>query len=133
MPVWLQAWIVIASVGLLTVAVLTALTITRNVRKMTDDITASLYQAKFVIEDSRRLVASAQEMVNTVQPAVQRFSDLGARTASVSSAVLEVLEPPLYSTLSVSRGVRAAATHFARRLFQRFTSSSTSDGGTGHV
>ncbi len=136
MPALLQLWIVIVTIGLLTVAVLTARMIARHLSKAAEDVSRitvalgeSAEQIKQATQEVRALVASAQGCVTPVQQVVERFAAIGQRTATVSTTLLEGVEHPLFRAAAMSLGVRSATSYLVKRLIHRFTNRSSSING----
>jgi hypothetical protein len=140
MPVLLQVWIVIVTLGLLAIALLTLRMMTRLFHKAAEDISQlslavreSVAQIDRVTLEARTLVVSIQECVTPVQRVVGRFEAVGQRTADLSSTLLEELEIPVFTAAAVARGVRSGAGHLLKRLLNRFAHrNSPINGDHGH-
>ena len=128
MPALIQICIVIVTIGLLATALLTVRMMTRFFNRATEDITQltlavreSAAQIDLVTHETHALVASLRDCVPPVQRVVDRFEDIGQRSADVSSAVLDEFELPVFAAAAVARGVRTGADHLLKRLINRFT------------
>lgn len=139
MPALVQICIVIVTIGLLAIAVMTVRMMIRF-NKATEDfsqltlaVRESAAKIDLVTHDARALVASLRECVPPVLRVVDRFEAVGQRTADLSSALLDELEPPVFTAAAVARGVRSGANHFLIRLMRRFTRRhSQINGGYDH-
>lgn len=136
MPVLLQIWIVIVTLGLLAIALVTLRMMTRMFDKAAADIstlTVSVREAvteiNLVTRDARELVASVQSCVPPVRRVIDRLATVGQRTADLSSTLLDELEIPVYTAAAVARGVRTGANHFMQRLMHRFIPSRSPNNG----
>ena len=136
MPELLQIWIVIVTIALLVIAVLTARMMDRHLSRVADDlsrltaaVSESVEQINLVTQEARELVASARGFVTPVQRVVDRFVDIGQRTATLSSTLLEAVEPPVFIAAAVTQGVRTGANLLLNQLLLRFTHRRTSING----
>jgi uncharacterized protein YoxC len=140
MPALIQICVVIVTIGLLAIALLALRMVTRAINKAADDISQltlavreSVAQFDVVTHEAQALVASLRDCVPPVQRVLDRFEDVGQRTADLSSAVLEELELPVFTAAAVARGVRSGADHLLRRLIHRFAHRHTPIyGGNDH-
>jgi len=139
MPALIQICIVIVTVGMLAIAIMTVRLMTRlnkateELSQLTLEARKSVVQFDLVAHETRTLLASLRECVKPVQRVVDRFEDVGQRTADLSSAILEGFELPVFTVAAVTRGVRSGASHFLKRLMHRFTHRySTIQGGYDH-
>jgi len=139
MPALIQVCIVIATIGLLAIA-MTAVRMMIRFTKATEDLSqlthavrGSIVQFDLVTHEARGLVASIRDCVPPVLRVVDRFEAVGQRTAELSSTLLEELELPVFTAAAVARGVRSGATHFLRRLMNRVSRHNSSiPGGNDH-
>lgn len=136
MPTGLQVWIVIVTVALLAIAIMTARMAARYISKAAEDIskltaaaTETVEKINNVTQEAEVLVASVRECVPPVQRVISRFETIGNRTADVSSALLQEVERPVFAASAVSRGVRAGADHFLKRVLHRITHRSSPNNG----
>jgi len=127
MPLLLQVWVVIVTLGLLTVALRILQLMTRMSNRAAADIAAltlsireSAAQIDLATRDARELVASVKDCVEPVQRLAHRFEAVGQRTADLSATLLDELEIPAFAAAAVARGVRTGANHFMQRLIHRF-------------
>jgi len=139
MPALIQICIVIVTVGMLAMAIMTVRMMARlnkateELSQLTHEARGSVVQFDRVAHETRALVASLRECVEPVQRVVDRFEDVGQRTADLSSAILEGFELPVFTAAAVTRGVRSGASHFLKRLMHRFTHRYSSiHGGYDH-
>lgn len=123
MPVLLQIWIVIVTLGLLAIALVTLRMMTRMFDKAAADISTltvsvreSVTEINLVTRDARALVASVQDCVPPVRRVVDRLETVGQRTADLSSTLLDELEIPVFTAAAAAHGVRTGANHFMQRL-----------------
>lgn len=136
MPLTLQIWIVIVTLGLLAIALLTLRMLTRTLSRTAEDVSRlslsvrdSIAQVDLVTQDARELVASLRECVVPVRRVVDGFEAVGQRTVNLTSTVLEELERPVYTVAALAQGVRSGATHLLKRLMDRYTPSHSSNNG----
>ena len=139
MPLLIQGCIVVATIGLLALALLSA----RAVIRFLDRAAADLSQLTFAVRESatqidlagretRALVASLRDCVPPVQRVMDRFEVVGQRTADLSSAVLEEFEGPVFTAAAVAHGVKSGADHFVKRLMHRFDQHQSPIPGGNH-
>lgn len=135
MPVLLQIWIVIVTVGLLAIAVFALRLLSRFVDKATSDLSQmgqavreSATRIDHVSQEAGTLLASVRECVSPVLRVVHRFEAVGQRTADLSSTLLDEIEGPLYTASALARGLRSGTGHFLKRLMNRFIHRSTQGG-----
>jgi uncharacterized protein YoxC len=135
-----QICIVIVTIALLACALLTMRLLTRFFQRAGDDVAQlsvsvreSLSRLDQTVTEARTMVASVQQCVPPLRRVVDRFEDIGQRTADLSETVLEELELPVLTVAAVARGVRSGAGHFVQRLFNRFSHRhNTNHGGYDH-
>jgi hypothetical protein len=140
MPVLIQVCIVIVTIGLLATALLSVRMMTRFFNRATQDLSQltlavreSAAEIDLVTQETRALVASLRECVPPVRRVMDRFEDVGQRTADLSSALLDELEVPVFTATAVARGVRSGADHLLKRLMNRFSRRhSLFQGGNDH-
>ncbi len=140
MPALVQMCIVIVTIAIVAIAVMTVRMMTR-INKATEELTLltqavckSVAGIDVVTEDARLLVSSVRECVPPLRRVVDRFADVGKRTADLSSTILNEFEPPVLTAAAVVRGVRSGADYFLNRLLQRFTHRyNPINGGNDHV
>jgi hypothetical protein len=138
MPVLVQVCVVVVTIGLLATALLAVRRMTRFLDKAAADVSQltlavreSAARFDLATRDARTLVTTLQDCAAPVQRVVDRFETVGHRTADLSSALLEELELPVFTATAVTRGVRSGATHFLKRLMDRFDQRIPSNHG-GH-
>jgi uncharacterized protein YoxC len=139
MPALIQICIVIVTIGMLAIALMTIRMMSRidkateELSQLTHEVRGSVSKFDLATHETRALVASLRDCVPPVQRVVDRFEDVGQRTADLSSALLEGLELPVFAAAAVARGVRSGANHLLKRLMFRFTHrNSTIYGGYDH-
>lgn len=144
MPVLLQVCIVTVTISLLVIAVMTVRMMIRMNRAAEDfsqvaqAIRESAGRMDRVSHEAHALALALRECVPPVLRVVERFEALGRRAADVSSALLDTVEPPVYTAAAVARGVRSGANHLLHRLMDRFThrdnpNNAPSNGGYDHA
>lgn len=127
MPALIQICIVIATIGLLAIALMTIRMMTRfnkvaeELSQLTRAVRESAVRFDLATHEARALLASLRDCVPPVQRVVGRFDALSRRAAALSSTILEELEPPVFTAAAVARGVRSGADHFLKRLVHRVT------------
>jgi len=139
MPVLLQVCVVTVTISLVVIAVMTVRMMNR-MNKAAEDfshvalaIRESASRLDRVSHEAHALAVSLRECVPPVLRVVDRFEALGKRTADLSSALLETVEPPVFTAAAVARGVRSGANHLLQRLMDRFTHRDTpNNGGYDH-
>jgi uncharacterized protein YoxC len=136
MPLMLQVWIVIVTLGLLAIAMLALRAMTRMLGKAAQEVSQlsltvreSAEQIDLVAREARELAAEVRECVVPVRRVVDRFEVIGQRAADVSSAILEEVEEPVYTAIAMARGARSGATRLLQRVMHRFTTSRSSNNG----
>jgi uncharacterized protein YoxC len=139
MPALIQICIVIATIGLLAIALMTVRVMIRfnraseELAQVTRAVCASAAKFDLVAHETQALVTSLRDCVPPVQRVVDRFEAVGQRTADLSSTLLEELELPVFTAAAVARGVRSGADHLLKRLMHRLTHRQTPiHGGFDH-
>jgi len=136
MPALIQICIVIVTIGLLAIAVVSMTRFhkaTREISLLTHELRGTLVMFDLAAQEARALAASLRACVPPVLRVVDRFEDLGQRTADLSSALLDGFEVPVFTAAAVARGVRSGANHLLKRLMHRFTHRYTTlHGGFDH-
>ena len=122
----LEICAVVASLAVVAIAV-AAVRAMRCIEKATEqlselagDIRKWMDQASEFTREARETVASVREMIVPIRRVAERFGALGERTADLSAAVLEEVEPLLRTAAAVARGVKAG-TALLEQLSHRFT------------
>ena len=139
MPALIQVCIVIVTIGLTAIALMTFRMMTRF-NKATEDLSQmghavreSAIKFDLATHEARALVISLRECMPPVLRVVERFEEVGQRTADLSSTLLDECELPILTAAAVARGVKATANHFLVRLMNRFTRRHAStNGGYDH-
>jgi hypothetical protein len=139
MPALIQICIVIATIGLLAIALMTVRMMIRftkaaeDLSQLTHSVRGSIVQFDLVTNEARGLVGSLRNCVPPVLRVVDRFEAVGHRAADLSSALLEALELPVFTAAAAARGVRSGAGHFLKRLVNRVSHRNSSiPGGYDH-
>lgn len=94
----------------------------RAVDAMTEEtgpLSTLLEDARKTSNEIRELVAKLESISNAFQGAASRIGSVGERAASVSSAMLDQIEPPVRQALSLVNGFRVGAEFLADRWSQR--------------
>jgi hypothetical protein len=102
---------------------------TNHVSVLTGEIRQWLGQAEEFTNEAREVVVSAREIIAPLRRVADRFETLGERAADLSAAVLEEVEPPIHTAVSVARGVRSVTAYLAERLSHRFMSGRSATNG----
>lgn len=136
MPLMLQIWIVIVTLGLLGIALVALRTMTRIFEKVAQDISLlslaireTAARVDLVTNEAREIVGPVRDCVPPFLRIVRRFESIGQRTADVSSTILEEVARPVYTAAAVARGVRTGATYLVKRWKHRLTPSHSSTNG----
>jgi len=137
MPVLLQVCLVIVTTAVTVIAIVTVRAMTRFEKVATEfqhtaqAARASLAEVQVVTHELRELVSSVSEVVPRFRTIVNRFEDLGERTAQMSSDLLEEVEAPVRTAVAIVRGVRRGTSTLFDRLMQKFAhrQSPTTNGG----
>ena len=139
MPALIQICIVIATIGLVAIALMTVRVMNR-LSKSTEELTQltravreSAVKFDLVTHEARALVASLRECVPPVLRVVGRLDAVSQRAADLSSTFLEEVEAPVFAAAAVARGLRSGVNHLLKRLMDRFAPQHSSiNGGHDH-
>ncbi len=82
-------------------------------------LSSLLEDARKTSGEIRELVAKLEALSDNFEGAASRIGRLGERAASVSSALLDEIEPPVRSAVSLASGIRAGAGLLADRWSRR--------------
>jgi hypothetical protein len=140
MPLLVQGCMVVVTIGLLALAFLTARAVTRffnraeaDFSQLTFAVRESAMQIDLAGRETRALVASLRDCVPPVQRVMDRFEEVGQRTADLSSVILEEFGGPVFTAAAAAHGVRSGTDHFLKRLMHRFDHHhSQFPGGNNH-
>ena len=140
MPLLLQICTVIVTMALLAIAAVTVRAMihfekaAKEFSRTADAVTESLAQVKDVTTEIHNVAISLGRVVPTIQGVVGRFEELGERTAELSNAVLDQVEPPIRTAAAVMSGVRSATSYLVRALTHPSTNRrSPTNGGIDHA
>lgn len=108
------------AIGMVTIAVLVmAVAVVRALRRFemaVDAVTEPngavaklLENASETSTEVRELVVKLEGISDNLSEVAERFRSLGDRACTVSSAILDEVEPPVQRAVSVARGIRAGA------------------------
>lgn len=97
--------------------------------KTSEAIRDSLDRADAVTREFHELAESFQTVVPGVRRIVNRFEEIGDRTARLSSTVLNEVEAPIRTAVAVIRGVQTGAHTLMNALSHRARSNATNNGG----
>lgn len=97
--------------------------------KTSEAIRDSLDRADAVTREFHELAESLQTVVPGVRRVVNRFEEIGDRTARLSSTVLNEVEGPIRTAVAVIRGVQTGAHTLMNALSHRARSNATTNGG----
>jgi hypothetical protein len=139
MPALIQICIVIVTIGLSAIAVMTYRMMARfnktaeEISRLSLTVRESVVTFDLATQEARALVAALHECVPPVQRVMNRFEDIGNRTADLSSSLLDECELPVLAATAVARGVRVGAGHLLERLMDRFINRrAPTNGGHDH-
>ncbi len=98
--------------------------------KIADLVSDSTAAFKNLAEDATRTSAEVRELVDSLEAVTESFAGaasklgiVGDRAASVSSAMLDQVEPPVRKAVAIVEGVRAGAEVLAQRFPKSWTAS----------
>lgn len=92
---------------------------TNEISKVTVDLQLLIGQANELTREMRETAVSVHGVIAPIRRVVDRFETLGERTASLSAAVLEGIEPPVHTAIALARGVRSVTSFFLGRFSHR--------------
>lgn len=133
MTVFVQVCIAVAVLAFVAIAValVRALNQMRDTMKrvdaFTDSLQPSIADLQRLTQESQELVGAMRGLVPPLRRVVDSFSELGNRTADLSSSVLHEVETPVRAAVGMVRGVRSGATYLAGRIRERFQHRGTGD------
>lgn len=119
MPVIVQVCAVVVTIAVVVEAV-ALVRMAGRISKLTDDARLWIEHMQQVASEAQEVLASARGMLKPVQRVVDRFENLGTRTAAVSAAILEEVEGPVRTAVALVRGVKRGTALFVERLGNRF-------------
>lgn len=128
MSVLLQICFVIVTMAVVAIAVAT-IRVMKHFRKASDEFSELAAEGRRLIHDTGEIVETFRDIAPRVRRVVERFETLGERTVSLSDALIHEVEVPVRAAVAVARGVRFGALQLIERLSQRFTGSSSTNGG----
>jgi len=138
MPLLLEICFVIVTIAVVAIAIATVRALSRvgktteRINELTDEVRAWVVQLKQVTSGAEQLVGSFKDVVPPVRRVVDRFENLGMRTAQLSDAILQEVERPVLNAVAVTRAVRTGALHFFERISNRFARGrAATNGGYG--
>jgi uncharacterized protein YoxC len=138
MSAFLQICFVIVTIAVVAIAVAT-IRVIQHFRKSSDEFLRMaqegrqwIGQLRHVTHDAGEVVATFRDVAPRVRRVVERFESIGERTADVSDALLHEVETPVRTAVAVVRGVRFGAGRFIKRLTERFSGRSATNGGMGY-
>lgn len=136
MPVILQVCLVIVTTAVAAIAIVAVRAMNRfekvaaEFQQTAQAARMSIADVQVMTQELRELVSTVGEVVPRFRAIVNRFEDLGERTAQMSSDLLDQVESPVRTAVAVARGVRFGASTLFDRLMQRFAHrKSTMNGG----
>jgi len=97
--------------------------------KTSEAIRDSLDRADAVTREFHELAGSLQTVIPGVRRVVNRFEEIGERTARLSSTVLNEVEAPIRAAVAVIRGVQTGAHTLMNALAHRARSNARTNGG----
>ena len=126
MPLW-EIGVVLASLSMVVIAIV-AVRVMRSVERsvahvtrLSEDIRQWVGQATALTTEARETVASVRDVVAPIRRAVDRFEELGARAARLSTVVLEEVEAPMFRAALIVRRLSAVAAALVSWLPRRNT------------
>jgi uncharacterized protein YoxC len=125
----------VASLAVVVIAVATVRTMfciekaTNQISQLTKEIQQGVGQVNEFTREVRETLASARGVIAPIRRVVDRFETLGQRTADLSATVLEEVEPPLRTAVTVARGMRSVTAYLLERLSHRFTRGRSATNG----
>ena len=136
MPVWLQVWIVIVTVGLVAIALFLLGTVkgflkkaSRNMDQLTQTVRESAARIDRVSNEAGSLLTDVRGSLKPVQRAVQSLGTIAQRTTDIASSLLDQVEPPLNTATALVRGVGTGTGVFMKRMMTRFNRQTRDHGG----
>lgn len=120
---------VIVTIAAVTIAV-SFVRLSKRLTKVSEEAQLWLVQVQQVTGETRDVLASLRGVVQPVQRVMDRFEQLGERTARMSASLLEEVEGPVRTFVAITRGVRTGTSQFLGRLNSRFRHGrAATDGG----
>ena len=88
---------------------------TKTVSALAGEVHLWIGEANKLTREAIETVASVRAVIDPVRRVAERFETLGDRTADLSAAVLEEVEPPLRAAVALGRGLKSAITYLLER------------------
>ena len=132
MPALVQICIVVvtlAFVALVATTVRALILLGKSAAELTSAAQLSMTQVERIVLETQELLASVREFLPPAQRVIHRFEHLGERAASLSSAVLDEIETPLFSAVAVARGVKIGTARLFELLASRVALHRTTHNG----
>ena len=133
MPGWLQALIVVVSIGLFAIALFALATL----KRLVDKVSAELSQLTQTVRESAsridRVSDQASHLMSEARGIVTPVQHISQRVAGLSSSLLDEVESPLQTATALMHGVRMGTGFLMKRLMNRIqTHQSTNHKGENH-
>jgi hypothetical protein len=110
-----EACVIVVTLTFLGVAIMTIRALGRFA-KIADLVTEQTGAFRTLVEDATRTSAEVRQLVDSLESVTESFAGaasklgrVGDRAASMSSVVLDQVEPPVLKAVALARGVRAGA------------------------
>ena len=140
MPAFLQFCVVVVTIAVVVIAI-AAVRLMARLDRSADDASKTFAMVRTSLErvqDMTREMHEVLDSMRSIAPPIRRvalqFEALGQRTAELSDAVLQEVEAPVRTALSVARGVRAGTSFFLDRFTQRLAHRrAATNGGHDHA
>lgn len=117
-------WLLLICAVIVTIAVVaiavSVVRLSKRLTRVSEEMQLWLVQARQITGETREVISSIRGAVQPVQRVVDRFGQLGERTARMSASLLEEVEGPVRTVVAISRGVRTGTSQFVGRLSSRF-------------
>ncbi len=126
MPVFVQVCIAVAVLAFVAIAIALVRALNQmratmqHVDAFTDSLQPSIADLHRLTQESQELVGAMRGLVPPLKRVVDNFSEIGERTADLSSSVLHEVEKPVRAAVGMVRGVQTGATYLADRIRERF-------------
>ena len=136
MPVWLQVWIVIVTIGLVAIALFALATIKRfldrassDLSQLTQTVRGTASRVDRLVDEGSTLLTDVRGTMKPIEHVTRGVAAIGQRVVDLSSSLLDEVEAPLHTATALVRGVRTGTGHLMNRFMHRFTHRSTRNGG----
>ncbi len=131
MNLLMQICVVVATVGLVVmeIAVIRSLRalaqVSLEAKRVTDTVDRAAQRFDRLADAAQELLQSASDVVGPLRKASSALSLAGQRAASISTMVMDEIQPSVHTAAALSRGVRAGLSQLVARLGSRWISGDT--------